>query len=80
MPGVIDTHSHTAVEGGVNEISLPNTGMVRIADALDVGGAAGWHPPDLGTVVGRGHHDLLVGGHPFVTDGNSDQLTLAHEF
>ena len=34
MPGIIDTHSHTAVDGSVNEISLPNTGMVRIADAL----------------------------------------------
>ena len=34
FPGIIDTHSHTAVEGSVNEISLPNTGMVRIADAL----------------------------------------------
>ncbi len=35
MPGIIDTHSHTGVEGGINEISLPNTAMVRIADALD---------------------------------------------
>ena len=34
MPGIIDTHSHTAVEGSVNEISLPNTGMVRIGDVL----------------------------------------------
>lgn len=34
MPGIIDTHSHTAVEGSVNEISLPNSGLVRIADAL----------------------------------------------
>ncbi|HUR83459.1 MAG TPA: amidohydrolase [Thermoanaerobaculia bacterium] len=34
MPGIIDTHSHTGVEGSVNEVSLPNTGMVRIADAL----------------------------------------------
>jgi imidazolonepropionase-like amidohydrolase len=34
MPGIIDSHSHTAVEGSVNEISLPNTGMVRIADVL----------------------------------------------
>lgn len=34
MPGIIDTHSHTGVEGSVNEISLPNTGMVRIADVL----------------------------------------------
>lgn len=34
MPGIIDTHSHTAVEGSVNEISLPNSGMVRIRDVL----------------------------------------------
>ena len=33
-PGIIDTHSHTAVEGSVNEISLPNTGMVRIGDVM----------------------------------------------
>lgn len=36
FPGIIDTHSHSAVEGSVNEVSLPNTGMVRIADALTV--------------------------------------------
>ena len=35
LPGIIDTHSHTAVDGSVNEISLPNTGMVRIGDVLD---------------------------------------------
>jgi imidazolonepropionase-like amidohydrolase len=34
LPGIVDTHSHTGVEGSVNEISLPNTGMVRIADVL----------------------------------------------
>ncbi|HEX8408695.1 MAG TPA: amidohydrolase family protein [Thermoanaerobaculia bacterium] len=34
MPGIIDTHSHTAVEGSVNEISMANTGMVRVQDAL----------------------------------------------
>ncbi len=34
MPGIIDSHSHTAVEGSVNELSLPNTGMVRVADVL----------------------------------------------
>ncbi|HWW61758.1 MAG TPA: amidohydrolase family protein, partial [Thermoanaerobaculia bacterium] len=33
-PGIIDTHSHTGVEESVNEVSLPNTGMVRIADVL----------------------------------------------
>src|SRR3984893_15839787 len=35
MPGIVDTHSHTAVEGSVNEISLPNTGMVRIRDVIN---------------------------------------------
>ncbi|HEV8433170.1 MAG TPA: amidohydrolase family protein [Thermoanaerobaculia bacterium] len=34
MPGIIDTHSHTSVEGSVNEISLPNSGAVRIGDVL----------------------------------------------
>ena len=33
-PGIIDAHSHTAIEGSVNELSLPNTGMVRVQDAL----------------------------------------------
>jgi imidazolonepropionase-like amidohydrolase len=35
LPGIVDTHSHTAVEGSVNEISLPNSGMVRIRDVLN---------------------------------------------
>ena len=35
MPGIVDTHSHTAIEGGINEISLPNTGMVRIRDVIN---------------------------------------------
>ncbi len=35
LPGIVDTHSHTAIEGGVNEISLPNTGMVRIRDVIN---------------------------------------------
>ena len=34
MPGIVDTHSHTSIEGSVNELSLPNTGMVRIADVI----------------------------------------------
>jgi imidazolonepropionase-like amidohydrolase len=34
FPGIIDSHSHSAVEGSVNEISLANTGMVRVADAM----------------------------------------------
>ena len=35
LPGIVDTHSHTAVDGSVNEISLPNTGMVRIGDVMN---------------------------------------------
>src|SRR5262249_28840600 len=35
LPGIVDTHSHTAIEGSVNEISLPNSGMVRIRDVIN---------------------------------------------
>jgi imidazolonepropionase-like amidohydrolase len=35
IPGIIDAHSHLAVEGGVNEGSLAVTSMVDIGDALD---------------------------------------------
>ena len=35
MPGLIDTHSHTAIEGNVNECSDSVTAEVRIADVVD---------------------------------------------
>ncbi len=35
MPGIIDTHSHIAVSGGVNEFSLSVVPEVRITDVLD---------------------------------------------
>lgn len=35
MPGIIDCHSHIAVNGGVNEGSLAVTAMVGIEDVLD---------------------------------------------
>jgi imidazolonepropionase-like amidohydrolase len=38
-PGLIDAHSHTAVQGGVNEGSDVVTAEVRIADVLDSGDA-----------------------------------------
>ncbi|MFY9573304.1 MAG: amidohydrolase, partial [Blastocatellia bacterium] len=34
-PGIIDCHSHTGVDGSVNEGSLSVTAMVRIRDVLD---------------------------------------------
>jgi imidazolonepropionase-like amidohydrolase len=34
-PGLIDCHSHTAVEGSVNEGSLSDSSMVNIADVLN---------------------------------------------
>src|SRR5215471_15935675 len=34
-PGIIDCHSHTAVEGNVNEGTLSVTAMVRIRDVID---------------------------------------------
>ena len=39
VPGVVDNHSHTAIEGGVNEGSLSITAEVRIADEV--------HPDDV---------------------------------
>jgi imidazolonepropionase-like amidohydrolase len=35
IPGIIDAHSHIAVDGGVNEGSLAVTSMVGVADALN---------------------------------------------
>ena len=35
IPGIIDAHSHIAIEGGVNEGSLAVTSMVRIRDVLN---------------------------------------------
>ncbi|RMG56238.1 MAG: amidohydrolase, partial [Acidobacteria bacterium] len=35
IPGIIDCHSHIAIDGGVNEGSLAVTAMVRIEDVLD---------------------------------------------
>ncbi len=34
-PGIIDAHSHSAVDGSVNEFSYSVTSMVRIEDVLD---------------------------------------------
>ena len=35
MPGIIDAHSHIAVDGSVNELSLSVTAMVGIEDVLN---------------------------------------------
>lgn len=35
-PGLIDCHSHTGVQGGVNEGSLSVTAMVRIQDVINI--------------------------------------------
>jgi imidazolonepropionase-like amidohydrolase len=35
MPGIVDAHSHAAVEGNVNEGALSVTSMVAISDVLD---------------------------------------------
>jgi len=34
MPGIIDCHSHTAIEGGINESTSPVTPQVRIGDVI----------------------------------------------
>ena len=35
MPGIIDCHSHTAIEGGVNEGTVSDSSMVNISDVID---------------------------------------------
>jgi len=35
MPGIIDCHSHTAIEGGVNEGTLSDSSMVNIKDVIN---------------------------------------------
>src|SRR5277367_6561825 len=35
MPGIIDCHSHIAIDGGVNEGSVSVSSMANIADVLD---------------------------------------------
>jgi imidazolonepropionase-like amidohydrolase len=35
LPGIVDAHSHTAIEGGVNECTDSVTAQVRATDALD---------------------------------------------
>jgi imidazolonepropionase-like amidohydrolase len=34
-PGIVDCHSHIAIDGSVNESSLSVTSMVRVADVID---------------------------------------------
>ena len=35
MPGIIDTHSHMAIQGGVNEMTLSIVPEIRVADVVD---------------------------------------------
>jgi imidazolonepropionase-like amidohydrolase len=35
MPGMIDCHSHTAIEGGVNEGTVSDSSMVNVEDVID---------------------------------------------
>ena len=35
IPGIIDCHSHTAIEGGVNEGTVSDSSMVSIEDVID---------------------------------------------
>jgi imidazolonepropionase-like amidohydrolase len=35
MPGIIDCHSHTAIEGGINEGTLSDSSMVNVKDIIN---------------------------------------------
>ena len=58
MPGIIDTHSHQAVQGGVNEGTLSVVPEVRVKDVVtgDDPGiylALAGGPPPPGSCTGR---------------------------
>ena len=66
MPGIIDTHSHIAVQGGVNEGSLSVVPEVRVKDVVtgdDVGDLPGaGRRDDHGSAAARvGQHDRRPG-------------------
>ncbi len=48
LPGLIDAHSHTAIEGNVNECTDAITAEVRVADVIDQ------HDPDIFRQLGGG--------------------------
>ena len=66
MPGIIDTHSHIAVQGGVNEGSLSIVPEVRVKDVVtgdDVGDLPGGRRrnDDRPPAARLGQHDRRPG-------------------
>jgi len=53
MPGMIDTHSHMAISGGVNEATLSIVPEVRVADVVDGEDPTIYHALAGGTTAAR---------------------------
>lgn len=53
LPGIIDTHSHMAIQGGVNEMTLSIVPEVRVADVVDGDDPTIYHALAGGTTTAR---------------------------
>ncbi|MEX0718509.1 MAG: amidohydrolase family protein [Planctomycetaceae bacterium] len=64
MPGIIDTHSHIMIEGGVNEYTQSVVPEVRIKDAIDTSDVAQYRALAGGTTAARVFHGSanVIGG------------------
>jgi imidazolonepropionase-like amidohydrolase len=68
MPGMIDTHSHMAISGGVNEATLSIVPEVRVADVVDGNDPTIYHALAGGTTSARLLHGSAntIGGQDVV--------------
>jgi imidazolonepropionase-like amidohydrolase len=68
MPGIIDTHSHMAIEGGVNELSLSVVPEVRVRDVVSGTDENVYRALAGGTTTGRLLHGSAnaIGGQDLV--------------
>ncbi|MEX1098397.1 MAG: amidohydrolase family protein [Planctomycetales bacterium] len=64
IPGIIDTHSHIMIEGGVNEYTASVVPEVRIKDVIDTSDAAQYRALAGGTTAARVFHGSanVIGG------------------
>ncbi|MCA9147589.1 MAG: hypothetical protein KDB05_32680, partial [Planctomycetales bacterium] len=80
--GLIDEHSHLAIDGGVNEGTHPVTSEVRIADVLDPNDVGMWRALAGGTTTMQLLHGSAnpIGGQAAVVKlrwgGTADELPL----
>src|SRR5262249_59826097 len=73
MPGIIDTHSHLAIQGGVNEMSLSIFPAVRVKDVVNGDDPAIYRALAGGTTAAR-----LLHGSANTIGGQDAGIKLKH--